>query len=66
MNSFNKFSELLPYFTCARAIDNLWDICLGLKVLNPVPCFVLYIASDIILKQPLYNLITLSLEFKDF
>ena len=26
---FNKRSELLPDFTCARAIDNLWSICLG-------------------------------------
>ena len=27
--SFNKISELLPAFTCARAIGNLCCICLG-------------------------------------
>ena len=31
--SFNKLSELLPAFTCARAIGNLWSICLGVNVL---------------------------------
>ena len=27
--SFSKFSDMLPAFTCARAIGNLWRICLG-------------------------------------
>ena len=43
------FFELLPASTCARAIDILWSICLGVSILSPVPCFVLHIASDIIL-----------------
>ena len=28
---FNKFSDILPAFTCASAIGNLWSICLGVK-----------------------------------
>ena len=28
-----------PAFTCARAIGNLWSICLGVKVINHFPCF---------------------------
>ena len=35
--SFNKFSELLLAFTCARVIGNLWSICLGVNILSPVP-----------------------------
>ena len=35
--SFNKFSELLLAFTCARAIGNLWSNCLGVNILSPVP-----------------------------
>ena len=35
--SFNKFSELLQAFTFARAIGNLWSICLGVNVLSPLP-----------------------------
>ena len=34
--SFNKLSELLPVFTFARAIGNLWSICLGV-ILSPLP-----------------------------
>ena len=37
MISFNTFSELLPAFACARAIANLWSICLGVNILSPVP-----------------------------
>ena len=33
----NKLSELLPAFTCARAIGNLWSICLGVNILSPAP-----------------------------
>ena len=44
--SFNKRFELLPAFTCARAIGHLWSICLGV---NTVPSCALYIASDLIL-----------------
>ena len=35
--SFSKFSYLLPAFTCARAIGNLWSICLGVNSLIPFP-----------------------------
>ena len=30
--SFNKLSELLPAFACARAIGDLWSICLGVNI----------------------------------
>ena len=32
--SFSKFQDVLPTFTCARAIGNLWSICLGLNILR--------------------------------
>ena len=35
--SFNNSSELLPAFICARAIDNLLSICLGVNILSPIP-----------------------------
>ena len=31
--SFSKFSDVLPTFTCARAIGNLWSICFGVNIL---------------------------------
>ena len=34
--SFNKLSDLLPAFTCIRAIGNLWNNCLGVNILSPV------------------------------
>ena len=34
--SFNKFSDVIPACTRARAICNLWSICFGLKILS---CF---------------------------
>ena len=45
--SFSKFSDLLPAFTCARAIGNLQSICLGINIFSCVtkserrvcPCF---------------------------
>ena len=46
--SFNKLSELLPAFTCARAIGNLWSICFGVSILSPVPLVDLIFALDII------------------
>ena len=46
--SFSKFSDVLPAFTCARAIGNLWTICLGVNILRPSPYFVLYLPSDTI------------------
>ena len=45
---FDKLSELLPGFTYARAIGNLWRICHGANILSPVPVVALYFASDII------------------
>ena len=35
--SFSKFSDVLPAFTCARAIGNLWNICLGVNVFSSFP-----------------------------
>ena len=32
--SFSKFSDVLPAFTCANVIVNLWSICLRLNILN--------------------------------
>ena len=49
--------DVLPAFTCARAIGNLWTICLGVDILRPSPYFVLYLASDIIKESSLNNLI---------
>ena len=38
--SFNEFSKLLPAFTYARAIGNLWIICLQVNILSPVRSFI--------------------------
>ena len=35
---FSKFSDFLPAFTCARAIGNLWSICLGVSRIFHVFC----------------------------
>ena len=48
--SFSNFSDVLPAFTCARAIGNLRSICLGVNILSPSPYFVLYVDSDKILE----------------
>ena len=45
---FNKLSELLPAFTCTRAIGNFWSSCYGVNILSTVPLVALYFASDII------------------
>ena len=34
---FDKFSDVLPTFTCASAIGNLCSICLGVNILRPLP-----------------------------
>ena len=39
---FSKFSDVLPAFTCARAIGNLSIICLGVNILSPSPFFYFY------------------------
>ena len=36
--SFSKFSDVLPAFTCTRAIGNVWSICLGVNILSHLPC----------------------------
>ena len=48
--SFSKFAEVSPAFYCARAIDNLWSICLWPNIFNSFPRFALYLASDTILE----------------
>ena len=32
--SFSNFSDVLSAFTCARAVGNLWRICLGVNILR--------------------------------
>ena len=32
--SFSKFSDVLAAFASARAIGNLWSICLGVNILS--------------------------------
>ena len=44
-----SFKGVLTAFTCARAIGNLWSICLGVNVLSPSSWIDLYLASDTIL-----------------
>ena len=52
--SFSTFSDVLPACTCARAIDNLWSICVGVNILNPLPFFTSYAALKP-LKNHLYK-----------
>ena len=53
---FSKFSDVLPAFTCARAIGNLWGICLGVNILRlewsekPVPLPVVFIGNILLSK----------------
>ena len=44
---FSTFSDVLPAFTCARAISS---ICLGVNIFSPSPYFALCLASDAIEK----------------
>ena len=37
--SISNFSDVLPGFTCARAIGNLLGICLGVNILRPFSNF---------------------------
>ena len=37
---------VLPAFTCAIVIGNLWSIYLGLNILDPVSLIALYLTSD--------------------
>ena len=36
--SFSKFSDILPAFTCARAIGNLCSLYLGISILRQERC----------------------------
>ena len=47
--SYSKFSDVLPAFTCARAIVNVSSICLGVNILIHLPCLV-FIGSIPLLK----------------
>ena len=57
---------MLLAFTCARAIGNLWSICLGVNILSPLP-FVAFIGNIPLLKglrvnsQPSYSKVFFSL-----
>ena len=44
--SFCNFSDLLPAFTFARTVGNLWSVCLAVTYWNPLPYFGLYLASN--------------------
>ena len=39
--SFSKFSDVLLAITYAKAIANLWSICLAVNCLSPLPCCLL-------------------------
>ena len=47
---FSKFSDVLPAFTCASAIGNVWRICLLVNIFSPLPFFV-FIANIPLLKR---------------
>ena len=40
------FFELLPAFACARAVGNLWNVCLRANIWSPLPLVVSCFASD--------------------
>ena len=40
--SFSKFSDVSLAFAYARAIANLWCICLAVNCLTPLPCCILW------------------------
>ena len=61
MISFNKLCKLLPAFTCARAIGNLWSIYLVVNILSPVLLDALSFPSDTIEEWSSKNSITLFL-----
>ena len=37
--SFSKSLDVSPAFICARAINNLWNMCLGVNTFNLFPMF---------------------------
>ena len=60
--SFRKFSDVLPAFTCARVISNLWSICLEVKIFFPSPYFSLCLDWDPIKEYSSNKLITACLD----
>ena len=58
--SFSKFSDVLPVFTSASAISNLWSVCLGVNILSPLPHSAFRLASATVEEQSLHNLKTAS------
>ena len=44
-----KFREVLPAVACARAIDNFFNIFLGVNIFSPSP-FVAFIRNILLLK----------------
>ena len=49
--SFSKFSDVLPAFTCVRAIGNLSSICLRVNISSPLLLFFFFIKVDGSLEQ---------------
>ena len=64
--SFNKFSDALPAFTCARAIGNHWSFCFVVNILRPLLYFALYLASDSKRELSLKESIIFSLKSEKF
>ena len=70
MISFSKFSDVLPAFTCERAIGNIWSICLGVdnwglelsEILSEKPMPSIFIGNVFLSKA----LRTLSLSSKEY
>ena len=61
--SFSKFADVLPAFTCAKAIGNFLIICLKVNILSLSSCFASYLALGTIVVSSSNNLITFSFAF---
>ena len=48
--TFSTFSDVLPAFTYAKIISNLWSICLEINILSPFPYQASYITLFIIIE----------------
>ena len=46
---FSTFSVVIPAFTYANAIGNLWSICITVNILSPLSWIDLYLESNIVL-----------------
>ena len=53
---------MLPAFTCARALGNLWTISLGVNILRPSPYFALCLVPDAIEQYSFNNSIIASFD----